>query len=454
MKKVAALVAILMLFGVVFACTPASAPAVADITPTPLPLSSPKSEIELADTPEALETLMRQYKDEGDFQRVYEAALRLTELDPENPDAYLAAAGALLAINEQNEQEMKRILSEGILNAPEGVQTISGWLSENGMEGIVQLPFVPDYADPSQVNTLGNTCGNIINSLRAAYWRGGFVATQAGWIYYSRFTDDYAALYKMRTDGSGQMKFEGVHGYSLNVVGDWIYFINPDDADTPYKMRTDGSELQKLSDYSCSSISVCGDWVYSDGYGDNSTYYKMRTDGSEQSELTDFTVVSNFCDGESGYVIKKSMEDGGVIRVPLDGSKQIRVVNDIPFKGFLVAEDCVYYVDSNDSWVIKKVDLDGTNVKEVYRAPDMITAFNLYEDKLIVGYGEYATNGDNTIGREVAIVDLTTGETIRSWEAHTDPLCVGEGFLFYTEDNEGMRWHCVNIETGEELKME
>ena len=453
MKKLFAVLAALLLLVCGFACSSAQSFAAPQATPTPLPTASP-SALEQATTPEALQALIQQCQAEKDFQGVYDAARKLTQIDPTNADAYLTAVSALLALNAQNEQEMKRILSEGLVNAPDSVKTISNWLTENGMEGAVELPFQPDYTSPDQINTLGNTAGNITNTIRAAYWRGGFVATQAGWIYYSRFTDDPATLYKMRTDGSGQMKFEGVHGYCLNVVGDWLYFINPDDGDKPYKMRTDGSELQKISDYGCSSISVCGDWVYSDGYGENATYYRFRTDGSEQTQLTDYTITMNYYDGTYGYVVKKSMEDGGLVRVPLDGSAQTRVRDAIPFPGYCITSDSIYTRDEKDTWQVLKTDLDGTNAKQVFRANDQITAINVYENKLIVAYGVYSDKDGNTVSREIAIVDLATGEIIRSWTAHTDPLCVGEGLLFYTEQDEGMRWHCVNIDTGEELKME
>jgi len=453
MKKLFAALVALLLLAYGFACAPAPSSAVPDATPTTLPTTSP-SALEQATTPEALEALIQQCQEKQDFQGVYDAAKKLTQINPANADAYLAAASALLALNQQNEQEMKRILSEGLVNAPDSVKTIESWLTKNGLEGAVELPFVPDYTSPDQINALGNTSGNISNILRAAYWRGGFVTTQAGWIYYSRFTDDPAALYKMRADGSEQMKFEGVHGYSLNVIGDWLYFINPDDGDKPYKMRTDGSMLTKLSDFGCSSMSVCGDWVYSDGYGESGSYYRFRTDGSEQTPLCDFTVTLNFSDGKSGYVIKKSMDDGGLIRISLDDGAQTRVSGSIPFFGFCVTDDAVYARNEDDPWVVMKTDLNDGSVTQVFRANDQITALNLYNGKLIVAYGVYSNKDDNFVSKNIAIVDLASGEILRSWEAHTDPLCVGEGLLFYTEQDEGMRWHCVNIDTGEELKME
>lgn len=452
MKKLLAVLAALLLLASGAACAPAQTSAALP-APTPLPTASP-SALEQATTPEALNALIQQCQEKQDFQGVYDAAKKLTQIDPANAEAYLTAASALLALNQQNEQKMKRILSEGLVNAPDSVKTISDWLTKNGLEGAVALPFTPDYTSPDQINTLGNTSGNISNILRAAYWRGGFVATQAGWIYYSRFTDDPAALYKMRTDGSGQMKFEGVHGYSLNVVGDWLYFINPDDGDKPYKMRTDGSELTKLSDFGCSSMSVCGDWVYSDGYNGNGSYYRFRTDGSEQTQLCDYTVTLNFCDGKYGYVLKKSMDDGGLIRISLDDGTQTRISGSIPFFGFCITDDAVYARNEDDPWVVMKTNLSDGSVTQVFRADDQITALNLYNDKLIVAFGVYSDKDDNQVSREIAIVDLNSGEILRRWEAHTDPLCVGEGLLFYTEQDEGMRWHCVNIDTGEELKME
>lgn len=454
MKKPAFCIVVIIALCFSFACAPSAANQPQSPDQAPEPAASPSSALELADTPEALEALILQYQNERDFQGVYDAAKKLTQIDPANTNAYLAAASALLALNEQNEQEMKRILAEGLSNAPQGVDTIENWLTENGLTGAVELPFEPDYESPDQINTIGNTAGNLSSILRASYWRGGFVATQAGWIYYARFTEDYASLYKMRTDGSGQMKFEGVHGYCLNVVGDWLYFINPDDGDRPYRMRTDGKELQKISDFGCSSMSVCGDWVYSDGYADNRAYYRFRTDGSEQTPLTDYIVTMNFCDGKFGYVTKKSMEDGGLIRVSLDDGSQQRVTSSIPFMGFCVTEDYIYTTGDNDPRSIVQVGLDGSNMREVFRTDDTITALNVFNDYLIVAHGVYLEQDENTTSREITIVDLNSGEIVRSWQAHTDPLCVGEGLLFYTEQDEGMRWHCVNIQTGEELKME
>jgi len=391
--------------------------------------------------------------DDGDFENAYLAARELAELEPDNADAYLAAADALLALNEQNEQEMKRLLAEILANAPDSAQTVGEWMEQNGLEGVVELPFTPDYSDESEINTIGNTPGNMTNALKNGGWRGGFVTTQAGWIYFSRFTDDYGAIYKMRVDGSELQRVGEANGYSLNVVGDWLYFVNLFDESKPYRMRTDGSSMEKIVDFSCSFLSVAGDWAYSDGYGEEGALCRFGTDGSDQTPLTDFMVIDCCVYGDWVYFYRKSMEDGGLLRIRTDGSGMQTVVSGIPLC-YTVSDDAVYYVNPNDPCSVMQCDMDGGNPKEIYRTGDVVTAMNVSGGTLIVAYGVSFDKDGLTLSNAIATVDLANGAVTDEWEAATEPLCVGEGCLFYTKDSEGMRWHCLNLETGEDIPME
>ncbi len=433
-----------------------AAPAANDATtaePAATALPAEEDESPAAETAAELNALIQQYQDSGDYENAYLTALKLTELEPENTDAYLAAADALLSLNAQNEQEMKRLLEEILANSPDSAEEVAGWLEDNGLEGAVELPFVHDYADESEINTVGNTAGNMTNTLMDGYWRGGFVTTQAGWIYFSRFMDDRYAIYKMRTDGSELQRVGEAHGYSLNVVGDWLYFIDPNNDNKPYRMRTDGSKLQELTDFSCSFLSVSGDWAYSDGFGEEGTLCKFRTDGSEQTALVDLPVISCCVYGDWVYFYKKSNEDGGLLRVRTDGTETQVIVSGIP-QCFAISDDVVYYVDPDDPWEVMQCDLDGGNPKEAYRANDTITAMNVSGDTLIVAYGVSFDKDRFTLSSFIVTVDLPSVAVLNEWEAQTEPLCVGEGYLFYTEDTEGMRWHCVNLETGADIPME
>ncbi len=224
------------------------------------PRSQAGEALTAANAADELRNLMTQSMDDGDYENVYLSVYELAELPPGNANAYLAAADSLLAMIRQNEQALQNVLTLGITSVPESAPLISGWLADHGMEGVIELPFIPDYNDASQINAAGNSAGNMSNALRDGYWRGGIVATQAGWIYFSRFTEDTYAIYKMRSDGSERQRLGMAYGYSLNVVGEWLYFVNPYDESKPYRIRTDGSHLEKIADIPCSFLSVSGDW--------------------------------------------------------------------------------------------------------------------------------------------------------------------------------------------------
>jgi len=70
------------------------------------------------------------------------------------------------------------------------------------------------------------------------------------WIYYANFSDN-RALYRIRTDGTGNMKLDDTIVYgALNIVGDWIYVQKTAmGMATPqppilHKIRMDGTNLQ------------------------------------------------------------------------------------------------------------------------------------------------------------------------------------------------------------------
>lgn len=450
-RKIFCLLCAVMLGCTLFACTPAAdpaEPAVSAETAAP----APSDPVEAAATADELNALIEQYQAAGDFDGVYRAALKLTELEPGNTNACLIAADALIAINEQNEQEVKRILAQNLANAPGNAEIVSNWLEANGMTGAVAMPFLPDYADVSQINSDGSTVGNLTNALRSGYWISGCAATQAGWVYYARFTDDYA-IYKMRLDGGEPQKLGEMRGYSINVVGDWLYYVNLSDGSKPYRVRTDGSELQKLADYSCAFLSVNGDWVYTDGYGESGALGRFRTDGSEPSALTDYSVAHCAVSGDWVYFFRKSMDEPGIWRIRTDGSETQVLVNGFP-KCYAQEGETLYYAKPDDPRSVVRCSVDGSNAEEIFRTDEEITALNVSGNTLIIAYGISYSKDEFILSKTIAAVSLTDGKVLKEWDAQTEPLCVGEGYVFYTEEGKGMAWQCVNLETFEEIPME
>ncbi|MEN6418149.1 MAG: DUF5050 domain-containing protein [Clostridiaceae bacterium] len=448
-KKFLCLLCAVFLACSLFACAPAAAAPAEPAANAETAAPAASDPVEAAATADELNALIEQYQTAGDFDGVYRAALKLSELEPDNATAYLTAASALLALNEQNEQEMKRILALGMTNAPESAETITGWMDENGLGAAQIAEFVPDYTDVSQINTEGTTPGNLTNAMkRDGFWVGGLVTSQAGWVYFSRVDNGYA-LYKMRADGSELQAVSNVHAISLNVVGDWLYFANVDDGRCPYRMRSDGTGLEKLADFGCSFLSVAGDWVYCDGSTVNGLYLsRFKTDGSEETVLFEGPVI--LCCEYNGYVYFniKSMDEGGFLRIGVDGTgKQQLLPNMLSF--YCIANDRIYFVDESNPTMVKSMNLDGSDVLNVFQSNDTVIALNISGDYLLIAKGVSYDNDGFTLSRGIQIVSLDTGEVVREWESAAEPLCVAEGLFFLTESQDPMTWTCIDLNTFE-----
>jgi hypothetical protein len=140
------------------------------------------------------------------------------------------------------------------------------------------------------------------------------ICVSGDWIYYH--SGDY--LYKIRTDGSDKTilddddsgSYEVNRGVSsgfksMEVAGDWIYYIRVLPAPFPftfssansnrmnfifplYKIRTDGTERVKLSDDYIDDICIAEDWIYYTGSEEEDEpqhLYMIRPDGTERQSV-------------------------------------------------------------------------------------------------------------------------------------------------------------------------
>ncbi len=51
-------------------------------------------------------------------------------------------------------------------------------------------------------------------------------------------------IYKLQIEGNDHIKISEDRSWNLNVVDDWIFYLNADDENKIYMIRTDGSERQ------------------------------------------------------------------------------------------------------------------------------------------------------------------------------------------------------------------
>ncbi|KNY30098.1 leucine-rich repeat protein [Pseudobacteroides cellulosolvens] len=105
------------------------------------------------------------------------------------------------------------------------------------------------------------------------------------WVYYSSYssTDEIFTLHKIKTDGTSHLNvttdqlncYEANCGF--NVVGDFIYYGN---ANGLYKIKTDGSGKLKLASGNFGYINIVGNWIYYLNYKNADVLYKIKIDGT------------------------------------------------------------------------------------------------------------------------------------------------------------------------------
>lgn len=216
------------------------------------------------------------------------------------------------------------------------------------------------------------------------------ITSQGDTVYYSSNSLDfdlYGAIYKMNKDGSSKVKILetiGVQG-DLNVVGDWIYYINkaykmmPDgihrQSDTPYstlyRVRTNGTDNTKLSDGEVSGMIVVGNYIYynfTDMLGPEYCIYRINLDGSNKIKLVDYGnnngAIINYTDKYIFYSL--SGPDAGTYRVNLDGSNKIKLVD--LYSVVYGTDDWVYSLAGDFAYVnvIYREKADGTEKAIIY----------------------------------------------------------------------------------------
>lgn len=387
-----------------------------------------------------LRGMISKYKDEGNYELMYAAAARLTELDPSDTDAYLIAMDALLAMSRANVEEINGLLAQGAGSA-NNPGALTQWATDNQIAFGIDIPFAPDYASAEEINLDGIAPGNQTNAAKyGGLWRGGLMSSQGDWTYFSRTDEDFM-IYKMRSDGSEYQRVGEAHGSSLNVMGDWLYFINTYDSDTPYRMRTDGSLMEKLSEDDCSFLSVEGDYMYYDNGSDEGRLYKTRIgDPTDQTRLTDGTAIFTCVADGWVYYCEKSME-GGFCRVSVDGGNK-QVLSSKFIQTYCIADGWVYYVDTGDPSGVWRVRTDGTDTEMFFPFDFHITTINVVNGTLIIGFGVTYEEDGFFITEEVVMIDIATQGKVGHIEENTEAICIGSGgSLYFQSFNENLAWY-------------
>jgi hypothetical protein len=213
----------------------------------------------------------------------------------------------------------------------------------------------------------GNTAGNISNY--------GYVTTQGNWFYYS--LTGQKGIYKMKSDGSEQIKICDDTASYINVIDDWIYYCNNNVNDyfNIYKIRTDGTDRINVNIEQSNFPNVIGNWIYYINVKDKSKPYKIQIDGNNKTKINDDDNSENIiADGDWLYYIKhEKTGEEKLIKVRTDGNSHTVLSGD-KINQFCVTGDIIYYINSKDK-KIYKMQTDGSNKTKLHN--DEADSFNV-----------------------------------------------------------------------------
>lgn len=266
------------------------------------------------------------------------------------------------------------------------------------------------------VNTIGTTNPNLTN--------GGLATQQGNRIYYVNSTQTKIC----KTDNAGSfhtMVLSVNKPRSLNVLGDWVYFLNGSDNDKPYKVKTDGSGLAKISNENMETMLVTSGWIYFIDKSDQKVK-RINLNGLSLADISkNRALYFNYSDG---FIFYTNSDDGDrIYKISGDGSGANTALSTNAGRGINVYPGLIYYKDSlGNHYQIKP---DGTGQSR-------ITQENSGYMNVTGGYIFYTNMSDNNC--MYGIVSRGVAGTKRKFTDHTsyEFSMVGDWVYFYYDINE------------------
>jgi hypothetical protein len=243
---------------------------------------------------------------------------------------------------------------------------------------------------PSVLNVNGNTSSNLMN--------GGYLAYQEPWIYFSYpFHPRAGGLFRAMPDAkTGAKKLKDAQVGYINVVGDWVYFIDFTEAGI-YKMTINGTDEIRLTPKNmvAHGLTVKEDWLYFADMSNGPTIYKMKLDGSELTRLAE-GIRFSLCD--DNWVYFAPLSEGHLVnlsRIRTDGTGE-EVLYTSRISSFLVQGKWLYTVEmlktnggKEYTNALFRMNNDGTGKKKVIEERNL-SAFNITDTYIYYSIYEHS----------------------------------------------------------------
>ncbi len=279
---------------------------------------------------------------------------------------------------------------------------------------------------------IGNSSSNLINR--------GYICDYKETIFYRNINgDDY--LYKKDTEGEKNLLLKQ-RVYSINILDNYIYFINEDLNNAICKVDIDGENLTVLNEDTFYFLLVSEDYIY---YTDEENkLYQSSLDGKDSKLLSDEGCA--WPNLYRDYIIFSSFEDTSkLMAVNISSGESILIAE----YGFFptVYEDKIYYQIKNGN--INVMDLmTGDNL---YKINKWGQQFHPTEDGIFftnsssVFYYNKGSKKTKNIPLAFSDEDKRTSSNAVVNLVHRD-----ENIIYYTlSTNDLLSLVCLNTETGD-----
>ncbi|MBI5381966.1 MAG: DUF5050 domain-containing protein [Opitutae bacterium] len=184
-------------------------------------------------------------------------------------------------------------------NIYRGVQVLGDWVYYLAMDGIHRI-----RKDGSKHRRISDS-------------RAASLTVMGEWIYFQHSVLD-GAIYRLRLDG-GSEKALGREAVGAMCVADdgWIYYANKTDRGRLWRMRYDGSARAQLADRRANLLLVVGDAIWFSDPDRNAALCRLARNGTGgETVLADPVLALNWADGWL-YVVRGS---GELVRCRPDGT--------------------------------------------------------------------------------------------------------------------------------------
>ncbi len=203
-----------------------------------------------------------------------------------------------------------------------------------------------------------------------------------GWVYFNK-SSDQDKLYRVKIDGSSEMKVNDLRVYALNENKGRLYFSDMDHNYRLSSAKLDGSDIKIVSEDMTSDLLFFDGWLYYLNHSDSGREYRIKGNdkekvisvpratplaGNEEEILVAGSTNSNRSGG--GYFVRAGDDlifvgmsegmDGIYRRNLIDANAPFEQISQEQARNLNVWKDWVYYINESDYLGIYRMRADGS----------------------------------------------------------------------------------------------